>query len=181
MIKTQMIKTHRWLLATLLSMYGISAIAAQVCLPESQYPNQWKDSRYTDHSNGTVTDNNTNLMWAKCSLGQNATACSGSATTYTWKQALEAASNSTLAEYSDWRLPNIKEIGSLSALNCLNPTINLNLFPNTPTSAFWASSPYAGSSGNAWIFFFFGGSDGNESRDRNGYSRVRLVRGGSGS
>jgi hypothetical protein len=43
---------------------------------------------YTDNVKGTVTDNNTGLMWQKCSVGQNNDAsCSGNALTYNWYQA----------------------------------------------------------------------------------------------
>ena len=36
---------------------------------------------YTDNGNGTVTDNNTGLIWQKCGVGQNNdSACSGTAT-----------------------------------------------------------------------------------------------------
>jgi len=39
------------------------------------------------------------------------------------------------------------------------PAINQTAFPSTPTW-FWTSSPYAGSSGNAWyVNFSNGGSD----------------------
>jgi hypothetical protein len=38
---------------------------------------------YTDNGDGTVTDNNTGLIWQKCSVGQtNDATCSGPATNY---------------------------------------------------------------------------------------------------
>ena len=40
---------------------------------------------FTDNGNGTINDNNTGLMWQKCSVGQNNdSTCSGSAVTYNW-------------------------------------------------------------------------------------------------
>ena len=63
---------------------------------------------FVDHGDGTVTHSRTGLMWQRCALGQawSAGICTGSATTATWSNALIAARNSTIAGYSDWRLPN---------------------------------------------------------------------------
>lgn len=49
------------------------------------------DIRYTDNGNGTVTDNQTGLMWKQCSEGQSGIDCATeSATTYyTWQAALQ--------------------------------------------------------------------------------------------
>jgi hypothetical protein len=174
-----MIKTHRWLLAILFSVYTSSLIAT--CLPEDQYPNEWQDSRYTDHNNGTVTDKKTGLMWAKCVLGQDAITCKGLGNgRLTWKAALEAASNSTLAGFGDWRVPNLKELSSLTALNCYDPAINANLFPNTPHTALWSSTPYAKDSEDAFNVHFNYSQDDTASRDKK-YHYVRFVRGDIGS
>jgi len=43
---------------------------------------------YTDNGNGTVTDNNTGLVWQKCTVGQsNDATCSGTDVQYNWYQA----------------------------------------------------------------------------------------------
>jgi hypothetical protein len=150
---------------------------------KSYITGQWQDSRYIDHNNGTVTDKVTKLMWAKCSLGQNSTSttCSGSATNHNWKDALEQANSSTLAGYSDWRLPNVKELYSLLALDRFHPAINLSIFPNTPNSStdeFWTSSPkfFRGEAiyNSSWIVDFYNGYDTLSSRPAG--NRVRLVR-----
>ena len=39
---------------------------------EGYIDNEWPDSRYTDHGNGTVTDTKTGLSWKQCSEGQTA-------------------------------------------------------------------------------------------------------------
>lgn len=45
------------------------------------------DAIYNDHGDGTVTDTQTGLMWAKCPLGLSDAACAtGTATTANWKQ-----------------------------------------------------------------------------------------------
>ncbi|TVR02313.1 MAG: DUF1566 domain-containing protein, partial [Desulfovibrionales bacterium] len=69
-----------------------------------------------DHGNGTVTDTTTGLMWQKCSYGQtwsNNGQCTGSATTRTWQQAMDAAETLSWAGHEDWRLPDINELKSL--------------------------------------------------------------------
>jgi hypothetical protein len=145
---------------------------AQTC--NDYITNEWQDSRYTDHGDGTITDNTTGLMWKKCSEGLSGADCStGSATTFTWKGAL-ALNRSSFAGKSDWRLPNIKELSSLATLNCYNPSINTTMFPNTPATYFWSSSPYANDSSYASLLDFSYGYD--HSYDRNNSYRVRLVR-----
>lgn len=58
----------------------------------------------------TVTDSTTELMWAKCPLGQTGVGCEGYSTEMTWQEALKIAADSDLAGYTDWRLPNTKEL-----------------------------------------------------------------------
>jgi hypothetical protein len=101
------------------------------------------DSRYTDHGDGTVTDNSTGLMWRQCSEGRSGPRClSGPVQLFTWQAALQQAEASTFAGYSDWRLPNVKELASLMELRCVGPAINLTLFPATPPHGrYWSSTP----------------------------------------
>jgi hypothetical protein len=88
---------------------------------------------------GTVTDPDSGLMWTQAA-----------STPLDWNAALSYAENLTFAGYSDWRLPNIKELQSLidfklatatsasSAVAPLNPV----LFPSstTPATAYWSST-----------------------------------------
>ena len=53
------------------------------------------------------------------------------------------------------------------------PAINQTAFPSTPTW-FWTSSPYAGSSGDAWGVGFYNGYSYYD--DVGLYNRVRCVR-----
>ena len=117
------------------------------------------DSTYTDHGDGTVTDNSTGLMWQKCSLGLSDSTCAtGSAQTYTWQAALAAANDNSDYGYSDWYLPDLKELASLVEEACYNPAINETIFPATIISAFyWSASPLAYTSGLAWHVYFNNG------------------------
>ena len=99
---------------------------------------------------------------------------SGTATTYDWQQALEQADNKNFAGFSDWRLPNKKELWSIVALDRKDPAINSAIFPNTPTPNFWSSSPF--SNNNVWVQYFDTGYTGAFRRINKAY--VRLVRGG---
>jgi hypothetical protein len=164
------------------SLVAQAAAAAQTITPN--ITNDWPNSRYTVHgSTSTVTDTETDLMWQQCSQGQAGAGCTtGSATVHTWRGALQLATTANtnkIAGYEDWRLPNIKELASLAALDRYSPAINLNVFPITSTAYVWSSSPHAGSSGSggsAWgVGFYYGDVNSN---DKGSSGFVRLVRGG---
>ena len=169
------------LITALLASASLSA-HAQTCLTASQYPDEWADSRYTvNAAAGTVLDTQSNLMWMRCSLGQTLTSptCAGAATTYNWNAALAqpiATNNTGFAGFNDWRLPNIKELASIAALNCDSPAINETIFPATVALSYWSASPYADNANDAWQVNFFDGPDIAGSRTIN--RRVRLVRTG---
>ena len=65
----------------------------------------WPHPRFTDHGNGTVTDNLTGFMWTK-----DAQQIKG---TKKWNDALIRCNNFDFAGYTDWRLPNVRELLSL--------------------------------------------------------------------
>lgn len=137
------------------------------------------DAIYTDHSNGTVTDEQTGLMWMQCSEGQSGATCAGTAMAMNWQTALavaQTANSDNRLGYSDWRLPNVAELRSLVEAACYSPAINSALFPATPPNGYyWSASAYANSSSNAWLVHF---NDGNELSHLKSTSRyVRLVRG----
>ncbi|MCW5200383.1 DUF1566 domain-containing protein [Desulfobulbus sp. F4] len=136
----------------------------------------------TDNGDGTVTDSKTGLMWKKCLEEISGGNCeNGSAAgSFTWQQALQQPgtvnASGGFASYTDWRLPNIRELRSLVEEQCYHPAINLNHFPNTPGSDVWSGSPDAADPGYAWyVIFDYGSSYLNRRDDTNA---VRLVRGG---
>jgi hypothetical protein len=167
--------------ANVLILSGVLALPAvvqaqQLCLTETQSPSTTPTSRFTDHGDGTVTDTETGLMWAKCPQGWiGATCASGVLLSLNWGDALQNADESTLAGYSDWRLPNIKELSSIAELRCGNPASNLAVFPNTPNTELWASSPSAANGGNAWTVQFITG-DSQSVYGRLEIHAFRLVR-----
>ncbi|CAK8719565.1 Adhesin [Candidatus Electronema halotolerans] len=154
--------------------------AAQNCRPDS-IPASTPDSQLVDNGDGTVTDSKTSLTWKKCVEGFSGDDCgSGTPDTFTWQEALQQSSvvnnSGGFAGHTDWRLPNINELISLVEEQCSNPAINLNRFPNTPSSVVWSGSPYAGYSVYAWYVDFHSG--GSNAHSRNYVHAVRLVRGG---
>ncbi len=128
------------------------------------------------HNDGTATHNATGLMWMRCSMGQTwqGERCTGVASEFTWQEAL-TQNGTNYAGYSDWRLPNKNELASILELRCYNPSINDAIFPDTPASWFWSSSPAAYDSDFAWYVNFNDG-DVNYFSNKDGGNHVRLVR-----
>lgn len=157
---------------------------AQAVHCQSNIPASNPDLVYADHGNGTVTDMRTGLMWKQCAEGLSGAACqTGSPQSFTWGNALLHAEASTFASYTDWRLPNVKELSSLVEDCRMRPAINTNLFPNTPsfTPGFWSGSPTAGISNYSWTVDFYVGHNHFYWRSYNNPRdpiHVRLVRGG---
>ena len=152
---------------------------AQAAPCHNNLPASNADSVYTDHGNGTVTDTRTGLMWKRCTEGLSGHGCQiGSAQFFDWAGALAHAEASTFANHTDWRLPNVKELASLVEECRWSPAINTNHFPNTPSSSFWSSSPYASASVGTWSVDFIMGGVGSGGFRGHNFNHVRLVRGG---
>lgn len=75
----------------------------------------WPNPRFTDNSNGTITDNLTGLIWTKDGGTPGPAACSPGVGKL-WREAsdyINCLNTNNYLEYNDWRLPNINEIESL--------------------------------------------------------------------
>ncbi len=128
--------------------------------------------------NGALaTDQRTGLTWTRCSLGQNwdGARCTDLPEKYTWQEAFQHSSSADIAGFTDWRLPNIKELASIVELACVDPAINLAIFPDTPSGIFWSASP-ARYGDSAWYVEFRSGY--NNWLTKSISMHVRLVRGG---
>lgn len=156
----------------LINYLSIIIFLSMVSLPTHTYAQTCKDTivastpsqRFTILGDGAeVKDNNTGLIWQRCSIGQvwqqDTQGCMGEAKEFNWQQALVATSQIG----NGYRLPNIKELYSIVEVQCSDPAINLRIFPNTNVYAgdrHWSSSfsnaktfkPYQALS----VGFFFG-------------------------
>ena len=131
---------------------------------------------FSDNGDGTVTDLTIGLMWMQCSVGQifSNGNCIGDATELNWQQALLFAHGYKFAGLDGWRLPNIKELASITERQCVRPAINETLFPNTPSDDFWTSTPALLDAERAWVIAFFNSS--NSIKHKNLFVFARLVR-----
>ena len=158
---------------------------------------------YVDNGDGTVTDNQTGLMWEK-KTGTVGTANPSDVhdvnNTYTWSAAspftdpsgtlfttflatlnLDASgggSSTCFANHCDWRIPNIVELQGilLATYPCgTSPCID-SAFGPTQASFYWSSSSLAGNPFYAWFVYF---GNGHVSVDGKAYGHyARAVRGG---
>ncbi|QQZ28864.1 DUF1566 domain-containing protein [Thiothrix subterranea] len=177
-----MFKKINVIAVSLVVLFPVMTSAAQVC-DNVQLPTSTPTADFKDNGDGTVTHLKTGLMWKKCSEGQSGTDCAtGTLTQYTWKGALDQAQANNTAMFAnqvDWRLPNVKELLSITESACKEPDINLTIFPKTLDGAvgslYWSSSPSAIAASSALYVDFNYGSITYFPKDNNtGY--VRLVR-----
>jgi hypothetical protein len=76
--------------------------------------------------------------------------------------------------YKDWRMPTRQELTSIVDFGRINPTIDINHFPNTQSDRFWTYSN-AGNGSQAWdVGFKYDG--GSNDVNKNIGKFVRLVR-----
>lgn len=121
----------------------------------------WPVPRFTDNSDGTITDTLTGLMWLKdgnC-FGQN-----------TWQDALDVIAvlnaipmnyscGDYIANYNDWHLPNRKELHSLTDYSQYDPALPPgHPFQYVQSGFYWSSTTsYPNGTTNAWLVDMYGG------------------------
>lgn len=131
---------------------------------------QWPSPRFTDHGDGTVTDNLTGLMWTK----------DGNVMKSTWQHDLDyvAGMNAGINPnygYSDWRLPNLKELQSVTDYGRSikspyqeAPPLGHPFIVDFCCIDYWISSTsYAGNPSQVWIDFTGGGGTAILGKDAN--------------
>ncbi len=107
------------------------------------------------------------LMWSAETL------CSGKEVTFA--KAEQALKDLRAGGFDDWRLPTRAELLSLVDLDKYRPAIDTALFPDTKSSFYWSSTPYAGYPADyAWGVDFYNGNTCIGYRDGTGF--VRAVR-----
>ena len=115
-----------------------------------------------------VRDNVTGLTWSV-----------ETASKRTWDEAKTYAASvnsSNRCGYTDWRLPGVTELHSITHSNKYNPSIDASYFPNTVSDYYyyWTSTSVASDPASAWVVAF---DDGNVYYNfkANAYA-VRVVR-----
>ncbi len=117
-----------------------------------------------DSSNGIVYDSRTGLEWADQSL-----------VSKTWTDALTYCGSLTYGGYSDWRLPNVRELNSISYRASASPALS-TAFQYPANSFFWSSTTYQITKTSAWGVDFTTGKGMTSAKTGSGY--LKCVRGG---
>ena len=100
--------------------------------------------RLRDNGDGTVSDLRTGLVWQR----------STPAKPMAWDQALAACEALNLGGKDDWRLPNIKELRSLSDDGKVRPSLDRTLFPGAQSAPYWSSTTQSNRPERAWFVDF---------------------------
>jgi len=118
---------------------------------------------FIDNGDGTISDNATGLMWMQDDNGEGVL----------WKDALSYAKGTEYAGYSDWRLPDAKELQSIldysrspgtSGSAAINELFNSTQITNEAGQIdypyYWSSTTHAnwtdGNEGRSAVYFSFG-------------------------
>lgn len=143
---------------------------------DNDYNAAFNTLSYTDNGDGTITDENTCLMWEQKT---NDNSIHDRDNTYSWANAqsvfIAGLNAANFANYNDWRLPTVTELMSILNYENRNPAI-AGTFVNTRSSNYWTSTTNAASTGQAWcVNFNYGGHTRNNGKGNSNY--VRAVRG----
>ncbi len=131
------------LLLTALSCLLNNPIAnAQECKTSSIAGSNDPQQFVINSQTGTAIDARTGLEWALCSTGQEWQSgnCTGIPTHFdNYADALSSVAENSLG--ADFRLPNIKELGSIVEHSCNEPAIDLTTFTGTLNAVYYSSTP----------------------------------------
>lgn len=123
---------------------------------DGTYQAGWDEGdRFINNGDGTLTDQATGLMWPEdwSGLGGNGAGALAWAAGIDWALALD------FAGHSDWRLPNVRELGSLLSYGFL--VIPLDpVFLNPRADYYWSSTTHFLQSDWVWKIGFYWGEIG---------------------
>ena len=122
---------------------------------------------FVDNADGTVNDLSTGLVWQKAD----------DATKRTWLSALAYCESLDLAGWSDWRLPNAKELPTIADMAAPNLSIDGEIFPEPGEEGYWTGTtmPVEGLIGTA-LATHSNGAMGLEQDTKDTEFYVRCVR-----
>jgi len=115
--------------------------------------------RFVENQDGTVTDTCTGLMWQRETADTNRDGMINDGDQLNWCDALAYCADLSLADYGDWRLPNIRELQSIADYGRLDPAVD-PIFGRVSSvvSWYWSSTSYSHSFASAWGVNFDDGS-----------------------
>jgi hypothetical protein len=121
----------------------------------------WPTPRFTDNSDGTVTDNLTGLIWLKNASCANVKENQATAHGHVAQLNTDGTMNSSDCDdtsnggshQTDWRLPNVRELHSLIDYGRYNPALpSVHPFTGVRSDYYWSSTTYPGSTSPAWAW-----------------------------
>lgn len=118
------------------STYWVSAVThtsgtGTFAEDRTAYPTYWRQTVWTASAANLTTPSTKN--WT---------------TSITNFEALEYAG------YTDWYLPNVKQLVSIVNYQNSSPSIDTTYFPNTKTFKYWTGTTFKLSTGSAWYVYF---------------------------
>ena len=141
-------------------------------------------------SDGSIHNGSKTFTWCDTNTatnGGNQGACgtgTGNAATDT-EAYIRALNDASFGGFSDWRMPNVKELGSIVDMGMSSPAINTAWFSSTVPSGYWSATTNTVNYDNAWCVYFGGGVGvgggggvGDDVKTNASTVAVRAVRGG---
>jgi hypothetical protein len=169
-------------------------IPGAVAVPDDGTVRAGAPLSFTDNGNGTITDNNTGLVWEKKSDDgsrlhdkDNIYWWSGNSVQETIWDWLEDVNAQAFGGYQDWRVPNARELLSIADLQyqwAVPAAFNTNCVPGatvltgscTLQVSYWTSTTRASSGFSAWSVTNYGSVYPDF---KSSTARARAVRGGT--
>jgi len=99
-------------------------------------------SNFAIDQNGLANKAGSSLSWSRCPAGMqlsNPKNCSGTPLFLTFDQAQTYAIEISEKSAQKIRLPTRREMSSITENNCINPSLNTNVFPASSIDKFWTS------------------------------------------
>ena len=105
---------------------------------------QWPVPRFKNNGNETMTDNLTGLVWSQDANAPGPTSCVGEKY-MTWQESLDyiaCLNRNRYLGFSDWRLPNRKEMASITNMGETDngAWLRSNGFSNADQNIYWTST-----------------------------------------
>ena len=139
----------------------------------------WERKQNKDDTKDYTNPHDTDNTYTWCNTNSNTNGGSqGSCGTNDTEDFINALNNASFGGYSDWRLPTLKELATLTDYTRYAPAINTTVFPATASYnwSYWTATTNAANAGGAWYINTYYGYD--YISGKGGLYHVRAVRGG---